>query len=117
MANIFLIHWNKPEAEAMKASLQSQGFNTYYEAFDGRRALKMITRHQPHAVVVCLRRQPSRGLDVVDSLKFNRKTSKIPILFVDGNPDTVGSIQSQTDEVYFIRESELADTLKWIVMK
>ncbi len=117
MANVFLIHWNKPEAEAMKASLMSQGFNTYYEAFDGRRAFKLIVRHQPDAVVIYLRRQPSRGLEVVDSLKFNRKTSRIPILFVDGNPDTIESIQSKTDEVYFIRENELTDTLKWIILK
>lgn len=98
---LFLIHWNKAEAEGLAAPLRVRGWEVQIEGEDGQRAWKRITANQPAVVVIYLRRLPSHGRMTARALRSQGATRNIPIIFVDGAADKVAVVREQVpDAVY-----------------
>ena len=64
---------------------------------------------------IYLTEQSEEGMEAAESLKKNRATEKVPVVFVGGVATVVRTAQSRFEEAYFVEEDELADVLGWIM--
>jgi CheY-like chemotaxis protein len=85
MPRIRLIHWKAQEVAERVRKLEDAGFDLRADPFDGR-ALKVLQREQPDAIVIDRSRLPAQGRDVGIALRVQAKTRFVPIVFVAGDP-------------------------------
>lgn len=105
---VFLIHWHQQEAAELAKELRSHGFSTRVEHEDGGKAVRGILANPPDAIVVSLRRLPSHGRETIRYLREQPNGAGIPILFLEGDPEKVKSVQKAIPEGIF------ADYSGWI---
>ena len=108
---LVLIHWHAEEAELLAAPLRKDGWDVAVEWEDGARAGKAILADPPAAVVVYLTRLPSHGRETMHGLRAYKAGRTIPILFVDGAPDTVEKTRAKVRDARFVAEEGLKKAL------
>jgi|DewCreStandDraft_5_1066085.scaffolds.fasta_scaffold58075_2 PleD family two-component response regulator len=64
----------------------SQDIEIHKENMDGGQAYKAIGEIMPHLIFVNLNKKPSHGLQTAIAVRQRKKTSQIPIIFIDDNP-------------------------------
>jgi CheY-like chemotaxis protein len=84
-----LIHWNEDEGLERRQQLEALGFHAAFDFGDGVASLRRIRSSPPDAVVIDLSRIPSHGREVAQSLRSAKATRRLPIVFVDGEPEKV----------------------------
>ncbi|MDP6775553.1 MAG: hypothetical protein QGI83_02180 [Candidatus Latescibacteria bacterium] len=89
MPRIRLIHWNAAEAEERAQWLQSEGYEVVWKPLEGPAGLRELRDDPPDAVVIDLSRIPSQGRDVGAAIRRYKDTRRVPLVFVDGDPDKV----------------------------
>jgi hypothetical protein len=62
-----------------------EGINLLLEKEDGGRAYKLAVENLPAAIFINYKDKPSHGRQTAISISESKKTSHIPIYFVDGN--------------------------------
>ncbi len=92
MAKVRLIHWNAEEAAERADWLRAGGYEVACEQFD-RAILRAIADDLPDAVVIDLGRLPSQGRDVGMTLRKQKATRNVPLVFVDGEPGKVARVR------------------------
>jgi DNA-binding response OmpR family regulator len=80
---IFVVSWHAAEAEAIAHDLRAAGYAVATETEDGGRAFAAIRAEPPAAVIVDLRRRPSHGRAVIESLQETAGTRALPVLVLD----------------------------------
>ncbi|MBI2165619.1 MAG: response regulator [Chloroflexi bacterium] len=109
--NLFLIHWNQMEAEALARLLRAEGWQVRIEAQDGARAWRSIREDTPDVVVIFLARLPSHGRKTAEALRSTRGTRGLPIVFVDGKPEAVEKATSKVPDAMYTGSAQLKEAL------
>ncbi|MGH2581650.1 MAG: hypothetical protein ACRDFQ_01985 [Anaerolineales bacterium] len=109
---IFLIHWNKEEAEAYAANLRGQGWDVDFEYEDGPRGGNAIKLNPPDAVAIYLTRLPSHGRATAEYLAQTKSTRSIPLVFVGGEGEALEKTKTKIPNGIFIQEDQLQQTLE-----
>jgi hypothetical protein len=109
---LFLLHWDKEEAEAYASDLRQQGWNVDVESEDGGRASKAIKLDPPSAVVTYLRHKPSHGLATTEYLAETKSTRHIPLIFVGGEGEGLAKTKTKLPNAIYVSEDELRKTLE-----
>ena len=74
--------------------LVSAGYRVNQQPITGPGDLRGLGRRPPRAVVIDLGRAPTRGRDLALAIRQQRSTRQLPVVFVDGDPDTVRGIRA-----------------------
>jgi CheY-like chemotaxis protein len=111
MKRVVLIHWDVAEAEARVARLESLGYAASYINRAGPNLLRAIRDDPPSAVLIDLSRLPSQGRDVAVTLRVNKATRQIPIVFVDGLPEKVLAVRQTLPDATYTTWTHLAEDL------
>jgi hypothetical protein len=106
---VLLVHWSEPEARELAATLESHGWRV--SLWDPTLKLSDIRVDPPRAVVISLRRLPSHGQGVADSIWATKWGRAIPIVFFDGAADKVEVTRERFPEAYFCSWEDLPSTL------
>lgn len=101
---IFLIHWNTPEAEEYARDLRDKGWDVRIEMEDGARAAKSIRERLPDVVLIYLTRLPSHGRETARYLRELKATRDLPIIFVGGSPDKVANVKESVPQAVYTSE-------------
>ncbi len=78
---ILVIEDNMATGQLIQSQLTSSGYETL-RCDHPERAAKMAAEHQPDAITLDLLMQPIHGLEVLQQLKNDPRTSKIPVIVV-----------------------------------
>lgn len=108
---LFLIHWNKPEAESYAESLRSWGWDVDLETEDGARGGAAIKLNPPSAVVIYLTRLPSHGRATAEYLAEAKSTRSLPLIFVGGVGEERTKTKAKIQNGFFVSEAQLEKTL------
>jgi hypothetical protein len=100
MTRIRLIHWNASEAKDRIKHLRAAGYAVDYDALTSD-LLRGTRERPPAAVVIDLGQLPTHGREVALSLRENKGTRGVPLVFVEGEPEKVEKIRTLLpDAVY-----------------
>lgn len=93
MATVFLLHWNRSEAEERAASLRSAGhtISVHWSTEESPRLRDSL----PDIAVISLDRLPSHGRAVAEWLWEAKKRQHIPIVFSGGEPGKVAATREK----------------------
>jgi hypothetical protein len=101
MKIIRLIHWNKDEAVQKAKLIRLEGYRVIHRTPAGGKDMRDLFDHPPAAFVIDLSRLPAQGRDLGMILRKTKSTRHVPLLYIDGEPDKVKSIQKiLPDAVY-----------------
>jgi DNA-binding response OmpR family regulator len=109
---LFLLHWDKEEAEVYASNLRLQGWKVDVESEDGGRAGKAIKLDPPTVVVTSLTRKPTHGLATTEYLAETKSTRHIPLIFVGGEGDGLAKTKAKLPNAKYISDDQLAKTLE-----
>jgi CheY-like chemotaxis protein len=93
MAKILVVDDEKDALTAIEAVLASEGHDTILVE-DGIRALESVGNHTPDVIICDIEMPKLKGFDVLDELRKDPETSKIPIIFLTGRTDIAALVQS-----------------------
>jgi CheY-like chemotaxis protein len=93
MAKILVVDDEKDALTAIEAVLASEGHETILVE-DGIRALESVGNHTPDVIICDIEMPKLKGFDVLDELRKDPETSKIPIIFLTGRTDIAALVQS-----------------------
>ncbi len=91
MNRVRLIHSNAAEAEERGEMLRSAGFEVNHEPLTPA-GLRALRSDPPDAIVLDLSRAPAQGRDLALSLRKQKATRHVPLVFVGGEQDKVTRI-------------------------
>jgi threonine synthase len=80
--SIAIVEDNLDAARLLRRVLQSRGNYTIHEAHDGRTGLALIREQQPDLVMLDLMMPEMDGFEVLDRLRADSTTAKIPVIVV-----------------------------------
>jgi CheY-like chemotaxis protein len=110
--NIFFIHWESTEIEALAAQITQMGYSVATECKDSPTACRRVTELLPDAVVISLRRFVSGGRETGRFLGTSRVTKHIPLIYMDGPRDARRDrIREILPEAIFSSIQDLPETL------
>jgi CheY-like chemotaxis protein len=112
MDTIRLICWNPSDTAVGKTRLQRAGYSVDDSPFDGPPALRALREDPPAAVVIDLSRRPSQGRDVALVLRKTKATRRVPIVFVEGDPDKLKRLQTLLPDAVYTPWSRIRSALK-----
>ncbi|TMI09135.1 DUF3052 family protein [Candidatus Bathyarchaeota archaeon] len=108
-----LIHWNEVEAKQKADQLRSAGYLVKYDKFNPSRLRER--EDPPNAIIIDLSRLPSQGRDVAMALRSSRSTRRIPLVFVDGEPEKVKRIKAQIPDAIYARWDQAVEGLEEVI--
>ena len=111
MPHIRLIHWNKAEAKQRAEIIRSIGYTINYEPITPQK-LKELRNHPPEAIVIDLTRLPMQGRDIAITIRHNKSTRNVPIVFVEGDPKKLSDIKRQLPDATYTNYTRIRTTLK-----
>ena len=88
-----LIHWNAAEAEERAKRLRDAGYEVVHDIPRGGACLRKLIEGPPSAIVIDLSRLPAQGRDIALAFRELREGRRIPIVFVDGDPEKAARIE------------------------
>ena len=118
MTTIYLIHWNKAEAETLVEEVRGGGWEIAgLESEDGARAGKQVVANPPDILLIYLTRLPSHGRETAAYIHSLKATRDLPIVFVGGKDEAVARVQEKVPGGIFIQQEDLQDTLQRLSSK
>jgi CheY-like chemotaxis protein len=111
MPRVTLIHWKAEEARQKAAALRAAGHTVSYQPFDTK-VLRNIKQKPPAAIVIDLTRQPMQGRDVAIAIRHAKGTRRLPIVFVEGDPEKVERIKRQVPDAVYTSWGRIRSGLK-----
>lgn len=100
MPRVQLVHWKEAEGRERARELRAAGLRVEYEV-DTRAALRATKDEPPDAIVIDLTRLPSHGRYVAWGLRRNKKTRRVPLVFVGGEPAKVARIRAELPDATY----------------
>jgi len=116
MHRVRLIHSNAAEAEERGDMLRSVGFEVNHEPLTpvGLRALRA---DPPDAVVLDLSRAPSQGRDLALSLRKQKATRHVPLVFVEGEQGKVARIMELLPDATYAKWDTVEEALEQAIAR
>lgn len=114
MIHVRLIHWNATEAKQKAWILKSAGYEVDYE-LNAPKALEEMRNNPPAAVIIDLSRLPSQGRDIAINIRHAKATRKIPIIFVEGDPQKVRQIKTHVPDALYTDYNQIHRVIKGAV--
>ncbi len=119
--SIAIVEDNPDAARLLRRILQARGNYTIHEANDGRTGLEMIRLYRPDLVMLDLMMPEMDGFQVLDQLKSDETTAKIPVIVITAKALTredkdrlVGKVDGLMQKGAFMDDdlfSEISDAL------
>ena len=114
MTRIRLIHWNADEAKDRIKHLRAAGYAVDYDALTPD-LLRGVRANPPEAVVIDLGRLPTHGREVALSLRENKGTRAVPLVFLEGEPEKVEKIRTLLPDAAYSSWSKAADAIAAVI--
>ena len=111
MARVRLIHWNEAEGRERQLRLASLGHHAEFDPLDGPGALRAARQQPPDAFLIDLSRLPSHGRETALALRSFKDTRRVPLVFVDGEPEKVARIRALLPDATFTTWGRLRTAL------
>lgn len=86
MSKILVIEDDEVMREMLRLQLVQAGYDVVL-AHDAAVAANAVTRQQPDLVLADINMPYMNGLQLVEAMKSDPATARIPVIFVTGNPD------------------------------
>ncbi len=109
---IQLIHWDSAEAGEKAKALRAAGYQVVCGLPDGSSALRRLSESEPSAVVIDLGRRPSTGRDLALALRTYKTLRRVPIVFVEGDPEKLEQIRKLLPDAVYTTWSRIRSALK-----
>jgi len=97
--SIAIVEDNADSATLLRRILQARGNYTIFEARNGVEGLAMIREHRPDLVMLDLMMPEMDGFQVLDHLKADAATAKIPVIVVTAKALTRADKERLGDKV------------------
>lgn len=117
MPKIRFVHWNAEEAEERAAKLRALGYQVVYEETRAPSFIREVRELRPAAVVIDLGRVPSQGLSLGLTLREQKTTRQIPLVFVGGEPEKVDRVKKLLPDATFAGWTGIERALKRALSK
>jgi hypothetical protein len=114
MRRVRLIHWNVEEAKACIGILRDAGYNVEYDEFSPA-IFKIFKEDPPIAVIIDLERMPSQGRDVGLTIRKQKSTRAIPLVFVGGKPEKVERVRTNLPDATYTSWDRIQQAIEWAV--
>ncbi len=114
MTRIRLIHWNAAEAKDRIRHLRAAGYSVDYDAFTPD-LLRGMRANLPAAVVIDLGHLPAHGREVALSLRENKGTRAVPLVFLEGEPEKVEKIRTLLPDAAYSSWSNAASAIAAVI--
>ena len=114
MTRIRLIHWNAAEAKDRIKHLRAAGYAVDYDPMTPD-LLRGTREHPPAAVVIDLGVLPTHGREVALSLRENKGTRGVPLVFLEGEPEKVEKIRTLLPDAAYTSWSNAAHTIAAVI--
>jgi hypothetical protein len=111
MPTVQLIHWKPIEAQKRVEFLRGNGYDAMCHAY-GPAAFKQIRANPPDVFVIDLTRLPSHGRDVALAIRQSKSLRAVPLVFVDGDGETVHRIQQLLPDAIYTPWSRVRSALR-----
>jgi hypothetical protein len=111
MQRVRLLHWNADEAQERAERLAVLGYKVDYAALDAS-GLRRLREDPPDAVVIDLGRVPSQGRDVALGLRKHKATRRVPLVFVDGDPEKVARVKLLLPDAVYTTWIKIGEALR-----
>ncbi len=108
---LFLIHWNRLEAEELARKFEQAGWQVEIEAEDGSRAYQRMKTESMAVIVIYLTRLPSHGRETAHAVRSLKATRHIPIIFVGGQGEALEKTKAKIPEAVYTTETEVLEVL------
>ncbi|MEO1286885.1 MAG: response regulator, partial [Chloroflexota bacterium] len=70
--------------------------------------ISLVARRRPNLIILDLRMPGKDGFAVLDELRGNPETAKIPVLVVTGEMDLSNSEQEQLIDIHVLRKTDIS---------
>lgn len=111
-----LVHWKEAEAQGRIARLRAAGYEVAYaEATPD--LLHAVKERPPDAVVIDLSRLPSHGRELALFLRQQKRTRRIPLVFVDGDPENVARTRKVLPDAVYTTWSRIRGALGQAIVR
>jgi hypothetical protein len=117
MAKVQLIHWNEAEARARIAELKALGHRAAYTALDGPGQMRILAEGKADAIVIDLSRLPSHGRETGMSLRRQKSTRLIPLVFADGEPEKVARVKQLLPDAAYSSWKQIGSAIHRAIAK
>ncbi len=112
MPRVRFIHWNAEEARDAIARLLAAGYQVDYTPIRSGADLPTLARTPPAAIVIDLTRLPSHGREVALFFRERKATRRVPIVFVEGEPEKIKRIQQVLPDAAYTTWQRIRSDLK-----
>jgi GAF domain-containing protein/DNA-binding response OmpR family regulator len=100
---------DQPEAIRLLTEMLSEGTDfKIYSAQTGDEGISLVARRRPNLIILDLRMPGKDGFAVLDELRGNPETARIPVLVVTGDVDFSSSEQEQLKNIRILPKSDIS---------
>ncbi len=109
---VWLVHWNEAECRQRSRLLEELGYRVECRLAAGPQLLRDLRAAQPAAVIIDLSRLPSQGRDLGISIRHQKASRFIPLVFVGGEQDKVAALRSLLPDAAYARWEQMDTALE-----
>ena len=110
--DVFLVHWNRKEAEEHAKNVQDAGWTVEFESEEANAAVERITSLLPEVVVISLAYNPEKSIQTAKTLRSEAATKEIAIFYLDLNPETKKLLLENVRAAYMINWNILNEEIR-----
>lgn len=118
ITTIVIIDDNPVDTRLIKRLLHSKKQYRIFEAHNAREGLQIISERQPDLVITDLSMPEMDGFSLLEALKQNRDTAKIPVIVISGKDLTADDeqrLRAQTSSIWLKGAYSTQDLLQHVV--
>jgi CheY-like chemotaxis protein len=93
-----LLHWNAARAATRAVRLRAAGYEVDARTPSGAATLRALRASPPAAVLIDLSQAAAQGLEMATALRWSKATRHVPILFVEGAPESIAQTKRALPE-------------------
>ncbi len=98
------------------AELRAAGYRVSFDVLDPA-VLRALKSDPPDAFVIDLTRLPSHGRDVAVGLRSSPATRRVPIVFVEGDPEKVARIRDLLPDAVYTTWQHIAAAVEGVIAR
>lgn len=112
MSRVRLVHWNEAEAKERAKLLRAAGYEAAFQLPAGPAFLRELRERLYAAVVIDLSRLPSHGRELAMSIRVQKSTRHLPLVFLGGDAEKVGRIRALLPDATYTEWSRVRTALR-----
>ena len=108
---VCLVHWNAAESKQRAERLERAGYHVVTVESNGA-GFRSLIEDPPEAMVIDMSRIPSHGRDVALMMRQRKSTRRLPLVFVDGDPEKMGRVRQLLPDAVYTSWASIDASLK-----